>query len=85
MLRCSIARLGLERLARAPLAFLEAFNHLALYNCRHTLSLLSGDPWHVRCPPFDSYVDPLVRYVRQVQAQKKQARDDAAVDALDMA
>ncbi|MDB4965736.1 MAG: Sorbitol-6-phosphate 2-dehydrogenase [Myxococcales bacterium] len=76
---------GLERLARAPLAFLEAFNHLALYNCRHTLTLLSGDPWHVRCPPFDSYVDPLVRYVREVQARKKQARDDEAVDPLDMA
>jgi thioester reductase-like protein len=76
---------GLERLARAPLAFLEAFNHLALYNCRHTLTLLSGDPWHVRCPPFDSYVDPLVRYVRDVQARKKQARDDEAADPLDMA
>jgi thioester reductase-like protein len=76
---------GLERLARAPLAFLEAFNHLALYNCRHTLSLLSGDPWHVRCPPFDAYVDNLVRYVREVQAKKKQARDEEAADPLDMA
>jgi nucleoside-diphosphate-sugar epimerase len=76
---------GLERLARAPLAFLEAFNHLALYNCRHTLTLLSGDPWHVRCPPFDSYVDHLVRYVREVQARKKQLRDEEAVDPLDMA
>lgn len=74
---------GLERLARAPLAFLEAFNHLALYNCRHTLTLLSGEPWNVRCPPFDAYVDPLVRYVRKVQADKKQARDDEAVDPLD--
>ena len=76
---------GLERLARAPLAFLEAFNHLALYNCRHTLSLLSGDPWHVRCPPFDSYVDNLVRYVRDVQARKKQARDDESADPFDTA
>jgi len=75
---------GLERLARAPLAFLEAFNHLALYNCRHTLTLLSGDPWHVRCPPFDAYVDNLVRYVREVQAKKKQARDEEAADPLDM-
>ena len=61
---------GLERLARAPLAFLEAFNHLALYNCRHTLTLLSRRPVDVRCPPFDSYVDPLVRYVREVQARR---------------
>lgn len=76
---------GLERLARAPLAFLEAFNHLALYNCRHTLNLLSGAPHQVRCPPFDSYVDPLVRYVRDVQARKKQARDEEAADPLDIA
>ena len=68
-----------------PLAFLEAFNHLALYNCRHTLTLLSGEPWNVRCPPFDSYVDPLVRYVRDVQARKKQARDEEAQDPLDIA
>jgi thioester reductase-like protein len=74
---------GLERLARAPLAFLEAFNHLALYNCRHTLTLLSGEPWNVRCPPFDAYVDNLVRYVRKVQAEKKQARDEEAADPLD--
>jgi thioester reductase-like protein len=76
---------GLERLARAPLAFLEAFNHLALYNSRHTLTLLSGEPWNVRCPPFDAYVDNLVRYVRQVQAKKKQERDEEAVDPLDIA
>jgi thioester reductase-like protein len=75
---------GLERLARAPLAFLEAFNHLALYNCRHTLTLLSGEPWNVRCPPFDAYADNLVRYVREVQAKKKQERDEEAADPLDI-
>jgi thioester reductase-like protein len=75
---------GLERLARAPLAFLEAFNHLALYNCRHTLTLLSGEPWNVRCPPFDTYADNLVRYVREVQAKKKQERDEEAADPLDI-
>jgi hypothetical protein len=71
---------GLERLARAPLAFLEAFNHLAVYNCRHTLALLDGGP---RCPPFDSYVDTLVRYVREVQAQKRQRIEEEAADPFD--
>jgi hypothetical protein len=69
---------GLERLARAPRAALEAFHHLALYNCRHTMALLEGT--RIRCPPFDSYVDSLVRYVRTVQAQKKRvqiAEDEA--------
>jgi thioester reductase-like protein len=72
---------GLERLARAPLAFLEAFNHLALYNCRHTLELLDGTG--VRCPPFDKYVDNLVRYVREVQAQKRQRLEEEAFDPFD--
>jgi len=72
---------GLERLARAPLAFLEAFNHLAMYNSRHTLALLDGTG--VRCPPFDTYVDHLVRYVREVQAQKRQRVEDEATDPFD--
>jgi thioester reductase-like protein len=72
---------GIERLARAPLAFLEAFNHLALYNCRHTLALLSEAG--VRCPPFDDYVDNLVRYVREVQAQKRQRLEEEAFDPFD--
>jgi thioester reductase-like protein len=72
---------GLERLARAPLAFLEAFNHLALYNCRHTLELLEGSG--VRCPPFDSYVDHLVKFVREVQAQKRQRLEDESGDPFD--
>jgi thioester reductase-like protein len=67
---------GLERLARAPLAFLEAFNHLALYNCRHTLELLEGQG--VKCPPFDAYVGNLVKYVRDVQAEKKKRLDDVS-------
>jgi thioester reductase-like protein len=72
---------GLERLARAPLAFLEAFNHLAMYNCRHTLELLQESG--TRCPPFDTYVANLVRYVREVQAAKKQRLEDETVDPFD--
>jgi hypothetical protein len=72
---------GLERLARAPLAFLEAFNHLALYNCRHTLALLSDSG--VRCPPFDDYVDHLVRYVREVQAARRQRLEEEAPDPFE--
>jgi thioester reductase-like protein len=76
---------GLERLARAPLAFLEAFNHLALYNCRHTLALTAGEPWNLSCPPFDTYAANLVRYVREVQAQKRARLEEESVDAFDYA
>jgi thioester reductase-like protein len=72
---------GLERLARAPLAFLEAFNHLALYNCRHALALLSE--CGVRCPPFDDYVDHLVRYVREVQAARRQRLEEETPDPFE--
>jgi thioester reductase-like protein len=72
---------GIERLARAPLAFLEAFDHLALYNCRHALALLAEHG--VRCPPFDTYVDNLVRYVREVHAARKQKLEDEAFDPFD--
>lgn len=74
---------GLERLARAPLAFLEAFNHLAVYNCRHTLELLAGTG--VGCPPLDGYVDHLVRYVKRVKAEEltRKRIEDEAVDPFD--
>ncbi|MSP59101.1 MAG: NAD-dependent epimerase/dehydratase family protein [Myxococcales bacterium] len=72
---------GLSRLARAPLAFLESFNHLAIYNCRNTLELLDGTG--VRCPPLDRYVDALVRYVRQVHAARRQKLEDETFDPFD--
>jgi thioester reductase-like protein len=74
---------GLERLARAPLAFLEAFNHLVLYNCRHTTELLGGPPHNLVCPPFDSYVGSLVKYVREVQAQKRARLEEEALGNSD--
>ena len=72
---------GLEKLARAPLAFLESFNQMTLYNCRNTLALLEDTG--VRCPPFDTYVDNLVRYVREVQEQRRQKLDDESFDPFD--
>jgi thioester reductase-like protein len=72
---------GLERLARAPLAFLESFNHTAFYNCRGTLELLRGtDVW---CPPFQSYVDNLIRFVRDVHAAQKARVEEDVFDPFD--
>jgi thioester reductase-like protein len=72
---------GLERLARAPLAMLESFNHLVFYNCRNTLDLL--DDTEVRCPHFEDYVDRLVRYVRDVHAARKRALEEEVFDPFD--
>ena len=72
---------GLEKLARAPLAFLESFDHLAFYNCRQTLALLEGTA--IRCPPFDSYVDQLIRYVREVHAARRKKIEDEVFDPFE--
>jgi thioester reductase-like protein len=72
---------GLERLARAPLAFLESFNHMVVYNCRNTLALLEDTG--VRCPPFDGYVDNLVKYVREVHQARRQKLEEEAFDPFD--
>jgi len=72
---------GLERLARAPLAFLDSFDHLAFYNCRQTLALLKGTG--IECPPFDSYVDHLVRYVREVHAARRKKIEDEVFDPFE--
>ncbi len=72
---------GIERLARAPRAILESFHHQAVYNCRHTLDLLDGSG--IRCPPFDAYVDHLVRYVKEVYAAKRRRTEEEIVDPFD--
>lgn len=72
---------GLEKLARAPRSFLEAFDRPCFYNCRGTLELLEGTG--VRCPSFDRYAEHLVAHVREVQAEKKRRHDDVLGDPLD--
>jgi thioester reductase-like protein len=72
---------GLERLARAPRSFLDSFDHLAFYNTRHASSLLKGTG--VQCPPFDDYVDCLIRYVRDVHAARRQKLDDEVFDPFE--
>ena len=72
---------GLRRIARVPLSLLESFNHMAIYNCRNTLALLEGTS--IRCPPFDEYVDALVRYVREVHAARRQKLEEEIFDPFE--
>jgi thioester reductase-like protein len=72
---------GLDRLARAPLSFLESFDHQVFYNTKNSLALLSeAGLW---CPPFESYVDPLVRYVQDVHDARRQQVEDEIFDPFD--
>ncbi len=81
LLRTLLRTPGLERLARAPLQLLESFDHQAIYNCRNTMALLDGTG--IRCPSFDTYVDVLVRYVREVQAAKRAKLEEEVFDPFD--
>jgi thioester reductase-like protein len=72
---------GIERLARAPLSFLESFDRQCFYNSRHAAALL--EPAGIRCPPFDSYVDNLVQFVRGVHAARRQKLEDEVFDPFD--
>lgn len=54
----------LEKLTRSPRQFLDDFNQLTLHNGMNTSIALSGDQ---QCPPFPTYVDRLVDYIRNSQ------------------
>jgi thioester reductase-like protein len=72
---------GLEKLARAPLHFLESLNQVVLYNNRNTLALL--DDTDVRCPPIDTYVQNLVRYVKDVHDARRKKLEEETFDPFD--
>lgn len=63
---------GLERIAPVSHQVIDYLNHLAFYNSSNTMSTLEGTG--VRCPPFDSYVDNLVRYARDYWSRGNVAR-----------
>lgn len=53
---------GLERFAAVSHQALDYLNHMAFYNSRNTTEALEGTG--IRCPPFEDYVENLMRYVR---------------------
>jgi len=50
-------------MSKSPRAFLDTITTSVRYDTRNTDALLSGSSLH--CPPFESYVDALVRFVKQ--------------------
>jgi thioester reductase-like protein len=72
---------GFDRLTRGPLSFLESFDRQCFYNCRQTMALLEASG--TRCPPFDSYAENLVSYVRTVHAARRQKLEDEVFDPFD--
>jgi len=64
---------GLDRIAKSPRAFLETLTTPVTYDARNTAELLPrlGVP---SCPPFESYVDQLVEFVKERVRQRRAGR-----------
>ena len=62
---------GLERVRRGAAA-VELFDRFVLYNAANTTQLLAGTD--ILCPRFDSYVDTLVRFVKDSLREERQTR-----------
>lgn len=62
---------GFEKLRRGASA-VELFDRFVLYNASNTASLLKGTD--IACPRFDTYVDALVKYVKDALREERQSR-----------
>ena len=74
---------GLERFAKSPRAFVDQLVTPVQYDARNTEAILAGSG--ITCPPFETYVDQLVAFVRsRVEAQRELRRvaDEEVEDPL---
>ena len=62
---------GLERVRRGAAA-VELLDRFVVYNASNTSQLLAGTD--IQCPRFDSYVDTLVKFVKDSLRQERQTR-----------
>jgi nucleoside-diphosphate-sugar epimerase len=72
---------GLERFAKSPRAFVEQLATPIRFDARNTEEILAGTG--IVCPPFESYVDPIVAYVRDRVREKRERRALAAEEVDD--
>jgi thioester reductase-like protein len=67
------------RMKGSPRTVMEGFNQQVIYNCRNTMEALRNtDIW---CPPFEEYVDNLVRFNKASRPSRNY--EDDIVDPLD--
>lgn len=72
---------GLEKFAHIPRAFLEQLATEVVYDDRNTREILAGRG--IECPPFESYVDTLVQYVREQQQERRAKTAERALEEDD--
>lgn len=67
---------GIERLMRSPRAFVEQLMTQVRYDTRNADQILAGTD--IACPPFESYVDALVRAVEDRLRERRGRRQSEA-------
>jgi thioester reductase-like protein len=72
---------GLERVLRSPRAFFEQLATDVSYDSRNARDLLG--PLGLHCPPFDSYSDALVQFVRDRLAERRSQDEERSLDVDD--
>ena len=72
--RSMIRAPGIERFVKSPRGFLEQLTTNVRYDARNATETLRGTG--VLCPPFESYVDNLVAYVKSRIRERRRQRDD---------
>lgn len=72
---------GLERFAKSPRAFVEQLATPVRFDGRNTEDILAGSG--IVCPPFESYVDQLVAYVRDRVREKRERREVESAEVED--
>ena len=69
---------GLERFVKSPRAFLDQLATPVQYSSRNTDAILSGSG--IAAPPFETYVDAMVSYVRERVLAERKKRAEAEVE-----
>ena len=73
---------GLGLFAKSPRAFVDTLATPVRYDTRNSDELLAGT--NIRCPPFESYVDTLVSYVRRrVQERRRENETERSGEVED--
>lgn len=71
---------GIERFAKSPRALLDALGTPVTYDARNTAELLAGTG--ILCPPFESYVERLVDYVKLRLRERREKSEREVHDPL---
>ena len=69
---------GLNLVSKSPRAFVDTITTPVRYDTRNTDDVLAGS--EVVCPPFESYVDALVAFVKQRVQERRLKHEEPEVD-----